>query len=146
MKFTALAPGLLFTAFTGSPAFATSLYASDLAGQVVDENRRPVADAVVAIYHIETGRLITTTTNRKGRYLAAGLRSDGNYGVIFMHPTRQCGVAFLPGHLTLGQKIKRNAVLCQPENETPSFMRTWQWRQDESNLHCLTTDRTAEGS
>lgn len=122
---------VLLTAFIALPAQATYPLASDLAGVVVDAEQRPIVGAVVIIRHLDTGRVVIKHTNRKGRYLAKSLRSDGRYQVTVIAP--QGTVAFLPGIFDLGERMRRNAVLGADASDPPSFMRSWQWRQDLGN-------------
>ena len=104
---------------------------SDITGVVVDAEQRPIAGAVVVIRHLDTGRVVVKTTNARGRYLAKNLRSDGRYQLTVI--AEQGVVAFLPGTLELGQRMRRNAVLGADPGEPPAFMRSWQWRQDARN-------------
>ena len=120
---------LALTLFLSTPAWATFPLTSDLAGVVVDAENQPVVGATVIIHHLDTGRVITKTTNRKGRYLAKNLRSDGLYQVTVIAP--QGTVAFQPGRLDLGERMRRNAVVGADATNPPPFMRAWQWRQTE---------------
>ena len=126
---------LALTSFLSTPAWATFPLASDLAGVVVDANKQPVVGATVIIRHLDTGRVITKTTNRKGRYLAKNLRSDGRYQVTVHAP--QGVVVFRPGTLDLGERMRRNAVVGADATNPPPFMRAWQWRQTEDLVQPL---------
>jgi hypothetical protein len=120
---------LVLTFFLSTPAWATYPLASDLAGVVVDANQQPIAGATVIIRHLDTGRVVVKTTNQKGRYLAKNLRSDGRYLVTVL--ADQGVVAFRPGTLDLGERMRRNAVLGADATNPPPFMRAWQWKQTE---------------
>jgi hypothetical protein len=118
---------LALTLLLSTPAWATFPLASDLAGVVVDAHQKPIAGATVIIRHLDTGRVITRTTNSKGRYQALNLRPDGRYQVTVIAP--QGTVAFKTGRLDLGERMRRNAVLGADTTNPPHFMRAWQWRQ-----------------
>ena len=118
------------TLFLSAPAWATYPLTSDLAGYVVDADKKPVAGATVIIRHLDTGRVITKTTNARGRYLAKNLRHDGRYQVTVI--ARGDVVTFRPGTLDLGQLMRRNAVVGVDPADPPAFMRAWQWQQQDN--------------
>lgn len=109
-----------------APAAATNALASDIVGQVVDHDNRPIPGALVRIEHLETGRVIVRTTNARGRYHAVGLRSDGRYRVSIT--SGEGAVSFPPGSLLLGHAMRRNAVLLPPGAARPAFATAWIWR------------------
>ncbi len=122
---------VLLAALVALPAHATYPLTSDVAGVVVDAKQRPIAGAVVVLRHLDTGRVVVKYTNARGRYVAKNLRSDGRYQMTVIAP--QGVVAFQPGSLELGQRMRRNAVLGVDPGNPPDFMRSWQWRQDSGN-------------
>lgn len=63
-----------------APALAQNTSAA-LGGRVLDAGGRPVAGASVTILHVDSGSLVTATTDAEGRYAARGLRVGGPYTV-----------------------------------------------------------------
>ena len=63
-----------------APAFAQNTPAG-IAGRVLAADGKPVAGAVVAIRHSESGSVNNATTDADGRYAARGLRAGGPYTI-----------------------------------------------------------------
>lgn len=106
------------------PAMATNPLASDISGKVVDAQKQPIVGAMVTITHLETGRVVVKRTNKKGRYLALNLRSDGHYKVRIDGP--RGFVEFKPDTVLLGHRMRRNAVIA-PAGTSDHW--GWQWDQ-----------------
>lgn len=115
-------------------AEATYPLASDISGTVVDDNKNPIVGAVVEIRHVETGRVITRRTNKKGHYIAWNVRPDGTYIVRVKDPSGQrASVTFPASEVLLGERMRRNAVLLITPDVKPDFMRSWIWHQPASD-------------
>jgi len=75
---TAMAAAVAFV--VAAPAFAQNTTAG-IAGRVLAADGKPVAGAVVAIRHNESGSVNNATTDADGRYAARGLRAGGPYTI-----------------------------------------------------------------
>lgn len=129
------ARALALVALAAFALLATPAYAglggkltSDLHGVVVDRNKQPVAGATVIVEHLETGRVLTRTTDERGRWRAMNVRSDGHYRITVQ--SEHGSVQFLPGRVVLGHRMRRNAVVGVDPADPPAFMRSWLWNQE----------------
>lgn len=109
-------------------AHAAGNLTSDIIGQVVNSNKRPIKGAVVRLENLETGRVLQATTNARGRYHFTNVRSDGNFQI--QAEAEGVGyVRFKPANVMLGHVMRRNFVLgASSAPECQTFGR-WQWNQ-----------------
>lgn len=116
--------------FASHSAHAANVLASSLMGQVVNADKKPVVGALVLVEQLETGRVLTRYTDKKGRYCALNVRSDGTYRVTVFSPMGR--TYSFTGELKLAQDHTRNFVVDFDRENQPAFMRSWRWNMSDA--------------
>ena len=138
MKTILLALALLCASFS---AQASNELAASIMGQVVNADKAPVVGALVVIEQLDTGRVLVRHTDKRGRYRALNVRHDGTYRVTVISPS---GNAYaFEGGLQLGHDHRRNFVVDFNPDQTPAFMRGWQWNMNQAQVDPLNHGRAA---
>lgn len=79
LALTVFAGLLCFAVFSADPAYGQLGFVS---GEVLDQDGKPVADVVIRIEGMDNPRKLRLKSDRRGRYLHAGVPIQGTYRVI----------------------------------------------------------------